>query len=1400
MKRVVFLLVLGLFILQSAISYAVSAYPGLIEFVQPDGSIVNIYLKGDEQLKWAQTEDGYTLLYNRAGYLEYAVLDSKSDLVPSGVIAKNISQRDNLSASLLSNTSKELFFSNSQISIIKQIKNIQKQESNNSKSFPTTGSRKLICLLIGFSDLSFTKTQTEFYNLFNQVSYTTGGATGSVKDFYLENSYNLFNLSVDVAGPYTASQSQAYYGANDINGNDTLPRTLVMEAINLADPDVDYSDFDNDADGYVDGIYIIYAGYGEEAGGGANCIWAHAWSTTSPITVDGVYLNRYSCSPELRGNSGTNLTRIGVICHEFGHVLGAPDYYDTDYGTGGEFSGTGNWDVMASGTWNNSGATPAHHNGFTKVVCYNWASTTVLSTPSIITLNNAEENSNSFYRVNTSTTNEYFFLENREQHKFDGYIPGSGMIIYHVHSAVFSDTYKINATYPQKMYPVAQNATTNPGSTPASYGTINASTCVWTGEGSTKNKFMDGTTPTSKSWAGANTGKPITAISRNASAKTVTFDILGNPRNITAVTISTSQINLSWALNTLGNQVIVAWSADGNFGTPVNGTTYTAGNTISGGGTIIYAGSATSFNHTGLNIGTTYYYKAWSVLTGTNYSLGMTTNATTQTGNPTTFTAIAANSTQINLNWGLNSSNNNVIVAWTADDNFGTPVNGTSYTAGSTIPGGGAVIYAGNATSFYHSGLNLNTTYYYKAWSVLTGTNYSTGTTASATTECLPVRTSFPFVESFDTPNASNCWEVIDNYSFAHLGNEQKWEFGTMDYGLTGSTGIYAYINSDAWGSGNSQNTDLISPSFDFSGYTGVNVSFKHFYAWYQDGDKATFSYSTDDGLSWTSAKIWYETTATNATFDTTIVALAGQSQVKFKWNFVGEWSYFWSVDDISVTATASSSLTVSNTTVSLSSNMAYQNVTIKNDGELTIEDDKILTVTGNFIIESDVNGTGSFVDNGSVIIQGNTEVYRFLPYDANDLGWYISAPIKNASDAVLRTDADGIYYYNAPTAHWALVPASSTLTPMLGYVTLYNNYGSISGNKTVNFTGSELNTGSVSNNNLVRTTSPVNYGWNLVGNPYPSSIDWDLVVGSDNMAFINSTHLNPTVYIRNHDGSVRTYTPNITTEDPGRIISSTQAFWVQVNSSYASASLSLNNTHRVHGTNIMEKSTSSDLLNLKIERDGLINFSDVTKIYFKNGATEDNDEAYDAVKMFSQNAIHPQIYSILANNEELAVNSYPELTSGRSVALGFNTETEGLFTISSEGVSTFNNNVNIILEDTYENVLIDLNQNDSYTFSSPVNNSKNRFIVHFYFTPSLIENGSVSDIDIYTHENAVYISNVSEDNTFVNIYNILGEIVVSKGLTANTLNKVNTSLAGGQYIVKVMGNKTNKTQKVFLK
>lgn len=249
---------------------AVPAYPERIVFTQPDReTTVTIFLKGDERVHWAETLDGYSLLHSDDGSLVYAYSDDKGNMMPSRFLASEIEARSNEVSLFLKNTPKHLHFSQQQVD---EMLSIWKQVEN-AKSGPKTmtnviGNKKFLVILFAFNDKAFTHSKSEFKSLFNQVNYTTGGRTGSVRDYYYDVSGGLFTLSVDVVGPYTGAYHTAYYGDSD-DGY----QYFAHEAVDSAAQDVDFSDYDNDNDGYIDGLHIIFAGYGEEAGAGSDCIW-----------------------------------------------------------------------------------------------------------------------------------------------------------------------------------------------------------------------------------------------------------------------------------------------------------------------------------------------------------------------------------------------------------------------------------------------------------------------------------------------------------------------------------------------------------------------------------------------------------------------------------------------------------------------------------------------------------------------------------------------------------------------------------------------------------------------------------------------------------------------------------------------------------------------------------------------------------------------------------------------------------------------------------------------------------------------------------------------------------------------------------------------------------------------
>ena len=501
----------------SLMTKAVPAFPEKVNFTQPNGEQVTVIMQGDEFVKFARSEDDYTLLYDQDGFLNYAMLNQDGDLVPSLFHAHNMAERSREEVEFLQTVAPNLFFSQAQMNSLLALRETFEQQLAAAPQSVTTGNMKLICVLMGFQDKPFLKTNQDFQNLLNQVGYNFGGVTGSVHDFYSEASYGQLKITFDVLGPYTANYNLDYYGSNSY-GNASA---LANEAINQAAPFVDFSDYDNDGDGYMDGLYIIFAGNGEEAGGGANSIWSHAgWIDRY---IDGVQINRYACSPEHRGASGTSITYIGVICHELGHVLGAPDYYDTNYETGGSYDGTGTWDLMAQGSWNWGGSKPAHHNPRIKVYTYHWADVTTLNTPQNVLLPPSIYYKNAFYRVNTKTNGEYFLLENRNQLNFDGGIPGNGMVIYRCAANINQGP--INTTHRQKFYPVAANSTFDLPS-PGEYGSINAPSTPWPG---TLNKviFNDTTFPSMKAWNTQFTEKPISNITYDNLNYSVSFEFMG---------------------------------------------------------------------------------------------------------------------------------------------------------------------------------------------------------------------------------------------------------------------------------------------------------------------------------------------------------------------------------------------------------------------------------------------------------------------------------------------------------------------------------------------------------------------------------------------------------------------------------------------------------------------------------------------------------------------------------------------------------------------------------------------------------------------------------------------------------------------------------------------------------
>ncbi len=298
---------------------------------------------------------------------------------------------------------------------------------------PLLGNRRILVILVNFSDTTFNSTQAQWRRIFNEKNYTEGNFEGSVYDYFHAQSEGKFELTFDVVGPVTVSNKQAYYGGNTNNSNNQFAGKMVREACNLVDSQVNFANYDNNGDGYVDQVVLVYAGKGESSGGGADTIWPHHHTLSGnsdgegTLTLDGKIVDVYACSNEM--NRFGNTDGIGIICHEFCHCLGFPDFYDTDH-SGGQ--GMGYWDIMSSGDSNGNGYCPAGFTSYERWIA-GWKTPVELTTTTKVTdMMPLEEGGQSYIFYNSGNNNEYYLLENRQNTGWDSSLPGEGLLILHV--------------------------------------------------------------------------------------------------------------------------------------------------------------------------------------------------------------------------------------------------------------------------------------------------------------------------------------------------------------------------------------------------------------------------------------------------------------------------------------------------------------------------------------------------------------------------------------------------------------------------------------------------------------------------------------------------------------------------------------------------------------------------------------------------------------------------------------------------------------------------------------------------------------------------------------------------------------------------------------------------------
>ena len=410
MKKIGLIAVLSVMVCSA---WAIPARRGGIVKTQPDGSQITVYQHGDEHFRWMTNTKGEWLKVDENGF--YQVTEALS--------AEEIRTK--------------------QMAAPSRVAQAQKVAT------PLNIAPRGLVILVNFTDVAFTTDKAEMdsmligKNYTRDYSYNYGGrkyfvtSEGSAWKYFYDSSNGQYSPQFDVVGPVTVSKNMDYYGKyNEKKDFDNAPSDMVKEACELVDDSVDFSLYDNDNDGYIDFVYVIYAGYGEADGGAENTIWPHSyWLLDAGVTckVDGKYVDLYACGNELDYFTKQH-TGIGTFCHEFSHVLGLPDLYTTE---GQTHKTLGSWDILDYGPYNNDGNTPPAYSAYERFFM-GWLEPRLITEPENVTLGELQSSNEALLISATDQHNlvgnnpnptTFYLLENRQQTGWDEHIPGHGMML-----------------------------------------------------------------------------------------------------------------------------------------------------------------------------------------------------------------------------------------------------------------------------------------------------------------------------------------------------------------------------------------------------------------------------------------------------------------------------------------------------------------------------------------------------------------------------------------------------------------------------------------------------------------------------------------------------------------------------------------------------------------------------------------------------------------------------------------------------------------------------------------------------------------------------------------------------------------------------------------------------------
>lgn len=459
--------------------------------------------------------------------------------------------------------------------------------------------------------------------------------------------------------------------------------------------------------------------------------------------------------------------------------------------------------------------------------------------------------------------------------------------------------------------------------------------------------------------------------------------------------------------------------------------------------------------------------------------------------------------------------------------------------------------------------------------------------------------------------------------------------------------------------------------------------------------------------------------------------------------------------------------------------NEECNNLVIEAGSRLTLNTSRTLEVHGDFLMEANSAGTASFVENGGFTVANNATVQFYVK---GDRYMYISPPMVNQTATTFMDMY--LWSYDEPTDFWnQIYLPDDPLEVGRGYEiwssSLYPQPNP-PGTKTVEYSGSSVNSGT-----YFLPVSFGNTGWNMVGNPYPSGVDWDLT------GWIK-VNLDATVYV--WDG-VQFLTWNGTVGDlTNGVIPAMQAFFVKANA--ANPALAISNTVRVHGAAPYKDGSAENILELMVTGN---NYYDRAFIYFDENATAGFDSQFDAYKLPGLEEA-PQLYTKLGDIR-LKVNALNEITTGFTVPVSLQVINEAEYTILIAGLSDFTLSTGVFLEDLKENLMIDLAVQNDYTFNVSPLDSPDRFLLHFGSAGNEDPTAADNQLSIYSFENSIYLRNENglPLNCNVKIYDVLGQEIIARKFEDSDICRIDVTDKSGYFIVSVTSETSFVSQKVFI-